>query len=57
MVRGQNDSSKSKTSLPSGVGPRVHNILAHENRADEDVLDEVYERFAQSDPFLPITHS
>jgi hypothetical protein len=56
MIRRQNDFSKSKTSLPGGVGPRFHNILAHENRPDEDVLDEVYERFAQSDPFLPITH-
>ena len=56
MRRRQNDFSKRKTSLPGGVGPRSHNILAHENRPDEDVLDAVYERFAQSDPFRPITH-
>src|SRR5215510_4661248 len=34
----------------------VHDILGEKNRPDEDVLDEVYGRFAQSDPFLPITH-
>jgi hypothetical protein len=56
MARPQNDFSKSKTSLPGGLGSRLHTILAHENRPDEDVLDEVYGRFAQSDPFLPITH-
>src|SRR5215475_165727 len=35
---------------------RVPHILVEKNRPDEDVLDEVYLRFAQSDPFLPITH-
>src|SRR5262249_54992790 len=34
----------------------VHDILGEKNRPDEDVLDEVYGRFAHSDPFLPITH-
>jgi hypothetical protein len=36
--------------------PRVPHILVEKNRPDEDVLDEVYLRFAQSDPFLPIIH-
>src|SRR5262245_16929154 len=57
MTRRENDFSKSKAApLPGGVRTRVHNILAHQNRPDEDVLDEVYGRFAQSNPFLPITH-
>src|SRR5262249_51525359 len=37
-------------------GMTMRSVLAHENRPDEDVLDEVYGRFAQSDPFLPVTH-
>jgi len=36
--------------------PRVPHIPVEKNRPDEDVLDEVYLRFAQSDPFLPIIH-
>src|SRR5215468_227809 len=35
---------------------RVPHILVEKNRPDEDVLDEVYLRFPQSDPFLPIIH-
>src|SRR5262245_44996033 len=35
---------------------RVPHILVEKDRPDEDVLDEVYLRFAQSDPFLPIIH-
>jgi len=35
---------------------RVPHILVEKNRPDEDVLDEVNLRFAQSDPFLPIVH-
>src|SRR5262244_2697894 len=59
MARRQNDfleCRQNKTLLPGGLGSRLHSVLAHENRPDEDVLDEVYGRFAQSDPFLPITH-
>jgi hypothetical protein len=35
---------------------RFHHFLVDKNRPDEDVLDAVYRRFADSDPFLPITH-
>jgi hypothetical protein len=31
-------------------------ILVHHHRPGEDVLDEVYRRYAQSNPFLPVTH-
>jgi len=34
----------------------VPDILVEKNRPDEDVLDEVYLLFAESDPFLPIIH-
>jgi hypothetical protein len=31
-------------------------ILARRPRPDEDILDAVYENYAQSSPFLPVTH-
>ncbi|HEY3818033.1 MAG TPA: hypothetical protein VGL81_12725 [Polyangiaceae bacterium] len=31
-------------------------ILVRDDRPDEDVLDEVYRRYAPSNPFLPVTH-
>src|SRR5215813_12208644 len=47
--------SRSHIGRPAGLsGMTMRSVLAHENRPDEDVLDEVYGRFARSDPFLPI---
>jgi hypothetical protein len=35
---------------------RYKRILAYDARPNEDVLDAVYEKYARSTPFLPITH-
>lgn len=38
-------------SVPNPLG-----ILVREHRPHEDVLDEVYRRYAHSNPFMPVTH-
>lgn len=38
------------------MNDRYKRILAREKRPSEEVLDGVYDKFARSNPFLPVTH-